>query len=214
MKIKCNNGCGLVFETKDKRRKYCSHKCSAIARNTGLKKSEETKNKIRSSLKNRWSTIIRTKTCAQCKTVFVADKNKRKYCSEDCFNKSRKAKIRKEISYRTFKKILTRAFVGWKCPFCEWNISFDVHHINGKGDNDLCSLILICPNHHYMADQGMIDKNILKKLSIGASTDIDSLLKNYYYGTNDKINFKRYWTKKDSQKEAKERNQSRINMVE
>lgn len=54
-----------------------------------------------------------------------------------------------------------------KCAVCGFDEIVEIHHIIPrylKGTNDLDNLILLCPNHHALADRGMI--NIKGKLEL------------------------------------------------
>ncbi len=47
-----------------------------------------------------------------------------------------------------------------KCVVCGFDVVVDVHHITPRangGTNDFSNLITLCPNHHRMADLGIID---------------------------------------------------------
>lgn len=53
-----------------------------------------------------------------------------------------------------------RRIYGDTCMICGWNYaSCDTHHIFGQargGSNELTNLIVLCPNHHRMADNDLI----------------------------------------------------------
>ncbi len=52
-----------------------------------------------------------------------------------------------------------------KCCICGFDILVDVHHIEAKhlgGDDCQDNLITLCPNHHTMADRGIINAKELK----------------------------------------------------
>lgn len=54
------------------------------------------------------------------------------------------------------------------CTICGWiEATRDVHHIipsSQEGDNTEGNLITLCPNHHRMADEGILTKEYLKGL--------------------------------------------------
>ncbi len=94
LKRKCKI-CNKIFEVKPSNPKiYCSHKCSAVASNTGRIQSEETKLKIRKASlgrKSPYKGITKTPrvniVCEnpKCKKEFLAEKfRNRKYCSNKC----------------------------------------------------------------------------------------------------------------------------------
>jgi hypothetical protein len=172
--------------------------------------SAETREKISFSLieyhaENSVAKKIETsKKCKYCNKEFVPDKASRSYCSFECYNKGRKGNTKNEISYRTFLKILRRAFPNWKCPFCEWSYSFDVHHIRGRKDNNFNSLIMLCPNHHSLAHLGKLSVEVMANNSIGSKISRDDLLK-FYNGRNEyfNINFHKYKMKKETASEMR-----------
>lgn len=218
--------CEKEFYSKDKRAKFCGRSCAAHYNNILQgKKTEEEKQKISESLKEyRSSNKIsqetkdkisaslfeynlnnpkntlpnKVKVCRQCDKVFYPDKWSRFYCSYECYNKSREGENKNEISYRTFLKILKRAFPNWSCPFCGWTHCFDVHHINGRKDNNFNSLIMLCPNHHSLAHLGKLPLEDMKQQAISTKISKDGLMK-FYSGKNNvvNINFYRYKMRKE-----------------
>jgi predicted restriction endonuclease len=58
--------------------------------------------------------------------------------------------------------------LGKACAICGFNIVVHVHHIipaAAGGSNKIENLIVLCPNHHEMADRGMISPVELIKLN-------------------------------------------------
>lgn len=54
---------------------------------------------------------------------------------------------------------------GGKCAICKFDEVVEVHHIIPKslgGGDEMENLILLCPNHHALADRGMLLINNLK----------------------------------------------------
>jgi len=63
------------------------------------------------------------------------------------------------IPKETERKLLVKS--GHKCsvPFCNESNAISIHHINGDpSDNKESNLIILCRNHHAMADSGKIDR--------------------------------------------------------
>lgn len=173
--------CKCCFDPKDYRQKFCCRSCAASFNNRKRILSEKTKDKIHKALIERRRN--KPKTCKYCGKEFYYDKPRRKYCSVVCFNKANGRINLNKISNRTARKILKRAFPNWKCPFCSWTKTFDVHHIiprskGGKGD--LNNLVMLCPNHHSIA--GKISVETLKKFSIGNQISKEELFNKYYMG--------------------------------
>ena len=202
--------CGKEYFSKDKRRKFCSRRCSGISvnkqRNGKSILTEEQRLKIGESLKKYHANRIGKKKhfCKECKKEFVANKNSREYCSQECYNAYRKASLKKQISYRTFHKILKRAFPDWKCPFCGWEHSFAVHHIEGRKNNNFDSLVMLCPNHHSAAHLNMIEKEELRKHTIGNNYTKEYLLLNFYKGNNSEFNFSKVKARKETRDKRRE----------
>lgn len=73
-----------------KERKFCSSSCSATNRNTGLKRTQEEKEKVRKSFKNTLNSYPKTrvffKTCVYCSKNFWTKKSEGKLCSKKCQN--------------------------------------------------------------------------------------------------------------------------------
>ena len=168
--------------------------CPALPKATTGKRvhTKATKDKISKSVRKynvRMGLGIRE--CKFCGNRFYPDRGSRKYCSVRCSIKGRQRNERGEISYRTFIKMLHRAFPSWKCPFCDWSETFHVHHIDGRmvrGAHDLDRLVMICPNHHSLADKGKLDREVLARYAIGNSFSEEELLDKFYYGPNFKVN--------------------------
>lgn len=62
---------------------------------------------------------------------------------------------------------------GKQCMICGYDLSVDVHHITPKregGKNDSGNIIVLCPNHHAMADKGIISREELFKTTRAASS--------------------------------------------
>ena len=65
------------------------------------------------------------------------------------------------LSYSKEKKTL-----GTKCAICNFDTVIHLHHIkavSNGGDNSIKNLIVLCPNHHAMADRGIISSEELIK---------------------------------------------------
>lgn len=88
----------------------------------------------------------------------------------DPLSKNMSEKIRLRFLGMTPKKknynILYKKYNG-RCIVCGFDEIVEVHHILSKylgGSDDIENLILLCPNHHALADRGMID--IKRKLEL------------------------------------------------
>ena len=191
----CKN-CNKEYESVNSGSKFCSKTCSAVFNNKKRgRRSEETKNKIRNSLKGRCIGNSKGKErvsrkCLNCGIEFLPAKRWRKYCSFKCSLEGRGCGIKGEISYRTFRKMLYRAFPNWHCPFCDWDCNFEIHHIDGRKierANHTSKLIMLCPNHPWKADNGLIDRDDLLKHSVGMKYSKEELLSRFYEGENNEV---------------------------
>lgn len=208
--------CGKDFETREKVQVFCSKNCSATFNNKGRIPSLEQRKKVSEKLKGIKRAIkpIVLKKCIKCGKEFKPSKKNRKYCSFDCFldHKGRRSiKNGGTISYRTLMKILKRAFPNWKCPFCDWTLTFATHHINGRNDGHIKSLVMLCPSHHTAVHKGYIKKEDLYPFAIGNMYTKEELLNKFYNGKdkNKEINFYHYNTEK-TKKASAERSKQKI----
>jgi protein-arginine kinase activator protein McsA len=165
---------------------YCSHSCSASASNSNRKLDEQTKQKIKESLTNRAINNPKPRRfvpCVTCQKDFHQVKKINKFCSKECYRISKFKNEINQISSRTWNKIFKRAFPDWKCPYCNWSETFDVHHIIPRKDelnNNLDNLVLLCPNHHSLITRHFWNPNDLKKFSINNYYTFDEL--SQFYG--------------------------------
>ncbi|HUS49152.1 MAG TPA: HNH endonuclease signature motif containing protein [Candidatus Paceibacterota bacterium] len=189
--LNCKEG----FQSKNKDPKFCSKRCAAIYNNSKRVLSIRTKEKIRLGLEKYYKKkgnngISKIKTCLNCGREFTADKKTRKYCCNECRYDARRFRQKGKLSVRTFHKILGRAFPVWKCPFCDWEKTYHVHHIVSKkngGDEKTMNLVLLCPNHHSEVHLGgensSIKKDDLVKYAIGNYYIAEELMEKFYYGS-------------------------------
>lgn len=163
-------GCKTEFETKDKRRKFCTQKCGTTFNNKNRIVSDSAKNKIANSLKNYYKQNPRTQKQID-DSVNKGQTTKGKYKNPTNIL---------ELSSRTISKIIKRLKIG--CSNCGWDEApGDIHHINGRKISDANNhknLTYLCPNCHRKCHCGLIDKNKL----INLEDYIGDKWKEYYYG--------------------------------
>ena len=85
-------------------------------------------------------------------------------CSDRCRNILVGSKLRGRISQP--KKLALRRDRG-RCRECGFDVMVEVHHIHQRqhgGDDNLDNLITLCPNHHSMADRGLLPMDHLRGL--------------------------------------------------
>lgn len=156
--------CGTDFgHPRRKRRVNCSRRCAAIARGrlfAGRKKQ---------------TPVHLDCTCETCGTPFryrpwggrVA-----KYCSRRCFAKAHAASMltrrerrhSEQIRTVSFRIRMTSVLIN-ECAICGWKeSSCDVAHILARkngGRNILANVLMLCPNHHRIFDDGLIPLDVI-----------------------------------------------------
>lgn len=104
---------------------------------------------------------IVTKVCPACSKQFMASSGsarEKRTCSYACSNKHFRSgpnngnyKNPEEIAKDDYRAICLQQHRK-ACLLCGWNISVDVHHIDGNhSNNNKDNLVPLCPNHHRMA---------------------------------------------------------------
>lgn len=147
--------CGKQFKAATPRTKLCSLECRA-----------------------KWSAINpvyeRKRVLVQCaacgKDIYRAPHEMKPDVAYACSKECRYTIVANKLSG---PKSSTRRFAlqrdEYKCKVCGFDIIVEVHHIRGKrrngggGTDELDNLITLCPNHHTMADRGMISEEELKR---------------------------------------------------
>ena len=105
-------------------------------------------------------------TCAHCgRDLYrwpsqVQEKN---YCNRFCLAADNPKRATNNGNWQggKWRYIKEQAMIrdGYRCAICGFDVHVHVHHITplaSGGTNDFCNLITLCPNHHAMADQGII----------------------------------------------------------
>lgn len=174
--------CGKTFYTQPSRRKlsnnYCSRTCANQAQSRTLQDMPE--------LRKSKGVELQCKNCENSFHVKPYRAKKAKYCSRACAYASKYGKAQKgsgvDVSGQnnpnfkgTNNRVTSRRnatkYFGYKCMICNWEIVVDVHHIipvRDGGSNNLNNLAVLCPNHHAMADRGMINPDELTELVASA----------------------------------------------
>lgn len=185
--------CGKEFEKgfsayKKTPHHYCSRECANRARSETLKSVPE--------LAHSKGAAITCETCGQTFYVKYHLVGKRKHCSRACaaaalFGTKRERAPRDTTgknnpNYKgtnnrtTAKQVYFRSGMPRRCLICSWDTFVDVHHITPRrhgGTNDLTNLIGLCPNHHRMADKGMISKDELTSIVLAAIAELPDHLR-------------------------------------
>lgn len=123
------------------------------------------------------STILHI--CKHCGRDFNSQSNYSRYCSKSCKLKNYRLNKKSGNSYDQELELVLRSY---PCEICSWNeCTRDVHHIipvSKGGKNLLTNLITLCPNHHIMADKGLLSQDYLLKIakSRTISSSLEALL--------------------------------------
>ena len=175
--------CGKSFYRKPSERRngsnYCSRLCSNQAHSQIL---------TAMPVEMRQSPGV-SKCCEHCGAQFYAKPHlatKRRFCSKSCawlhrFGESEKGNLAdvsgqnnpnfRGTNNRVTARLNAIKYFGGACMICGWDVIVDVHHIRPRrhnGTNDLDNLIVLCPNHHRMADKKLISADELTAVSRAA----------------------------------------------
>ena len=155
---------------------YCSRECSNKAQSQALAniKNIDTSNGVRLQ-------------CEFCNSDFFVKPHrahKARFCSRKCSHDHRANRPLVIKKPRDIKGSLNPNFRNWsarstaranaiekmghQCVICGFDIIVHVHHIvpvAAGGSNDIDNLIVLCPNHHEMADRGMVPASQLIALN-------------------------------------------------
>ena len=69
------------------------------------------------------------------------------------------SKVRPNSRYGKYRNLFARAGHVCEVPTCNFDEVLEIHHIIPRskgGSNDVSNLIILCPNHHSLADQGRL----------------------------------------------------------
>ncbi len=110
----------------------------------------------------RWPSQIKDK-----RQIFCSDQCRDKSCGNDRANEKAHNWKGGNSAWKR-KKIIERD--EHKCVICGFDFFVEVHHITARskgGTDEFHNLICLCPNHHKMADLGLVDlepyRNYLKR---------------------------------------------------
>lgn len=143
--------CGKEFVVKRpslaKARKFCSPECMYAAQKKRI-----------------------TKVCEVCERTFEVPLSRAnaRFCSKRCASLGpnnpafRGGKFKTTMHFRRF----VRSLLPSKCSICGWGeAACDVCHIVSKregGTDSLDNIVILCPNHHRMLDEGKISREVLR----------------------------------------------------
>lgn len=143
--------CGVVINSKDRRRKFCSHSCSA-------------------TYNNRIKGNISLRDCPGPCSKKVQGSSKSTYCSKECrkIHKIEQWHRNEWIPKGDFPKWLRDVLVAGGCSQCHWNEynpytgrpACQIDHVNGDSENNRYDNIrVLCPNCHSLTPTyGILNK--------------------------------------------------------
>jgi len=158
---------------------YCSRECSNKAQSEYLGTHPE--------LRTSKGVPLACATCGETFYVKPHRANKAKYCSKACswaarfgrpvatYNRT-SMKGSKNPNYKGNNNCITAralalSYFGKRCMICGFDAVVRAHHIQWRcngGTNDLTNLIVLCPNCHAMAHDGLISQDELILLNRAA----------------------------------------------
>jgi hypothetical protein len=152
---------------------FCSRSCSNQAQSATLQAHPE----LRTSL----GAAVRCENCGDTFHVKPHRASTARFCSKPCFFAWRFGRPAHTIpprfgdanpnyrgsSNQTTARQLAFSRYGRRCMVCGWETAVDVHHVTPVrhgGTNDVENLAVLCPNHHRMADAGLLTQTELTAL--------------------------------------------------
>lgn len=110
--------------------------------------------------------------CAYCDNelrLFPSQVKERNYCNKYCLAKNNPKAGSSNGNWRGGKDKYYRSQAlirdNYRCVICGFDIFVQVHHITPRAENgsdNVTNLITLCPNHHYLADLGIINVEHLR----------------------------------------------------
>lgn len=181
--------CGKTFYRSPAERKlnnnYCSRTCANQAQSRAIQDAP--------NLRTTEGTEVKCIHCGNSFYVKPHRHKKAKYCSRACFHAQRFGRSlragEKNIegtnnpNYKGTSNLVTarltgRKHLGTKCMICGWDEITDIHHIIPRrhgGTNNIENLIVLCPNHHRLADIGRISQAELFNITRVAIAQLSGL---------------------------------------
>jgi len=154
----CCPVCGKSFqEHKSQKRVTCSHECGLVWQ------------KLTTSARGQNKVTVKCAYCGKELKLFPSQVHEVNFCNRFClakaYPKNGMNNGRWSGGTTQFFRRQTMIRDNYKCVICGFDAVVDVHHITSRangGTNDFSNLITLCPNHHKMADLGLIDVEHLR----------------------------------------------------
>lgn len=122
-------------------------------------------------------------TCERCGREYFRKRQSRftsRYCSRECmyisFRGEGNPNYRHGGNQAGLREYVMRHHEN-ACAICGWSLHVHVHHIHARsrgGSNGPENLILLCPNHHWMAHNGYMIPHQLEQSSLLTSPTLPS----------------------------------------
>lgn len=162
----CNEEIKRKWKHELKNAKFCNKLCE----NTFRKEHPEFSPNYQGKKKTAFC-----KVCGESFDYYPSVRPNAQYCKNECRQSDHGTKVSGSNGGRWIGKdrgkvstrILAKKYFPRECAICGWDeSSVDSHHIipvKEGGENTLSNIINLCPNHHRLADNYIIDKSSLTK---------------------------------------------------
>lgn len=156
--IRCCPVCGKSFtEFKSQNKVTCSHECYVEWQ------------RITTSARGINKVAVNCAYCGNELKIFPSQVHEMNFCNRFClakmFPKNGKNNGNWKGGNSQYFRTQTMIRDNHKCVICGFDIVVDVHHITPRsmgGTNDFSNLTTLCPNHHRMADLGIINLELYR----------------------------------------------------
>jgi 5-methylcytosine-specific restriction endonuclease McrA len=119
--------------------------------------------------------------CERCGTPYYRKRQTRftsRFCSRACMYAQFKGEGNPNYRHGQNQAAARAMLYGneKRCAVCQWDVHVHAHHIVPKrsgGQNGIDNLIFLCPNHHWMADHGLLAPDHLQRLALWSSSAPD-----------------------------------------
>jgi len=113
------------------------------------------------------------KMCGKQFTYYPSVRPNAQYCSNECRHLDHGSKVcgskggrwKGAARGKTSIRLFAKRWLPQQCAICGWHAaSCDAHHIvplKSGGENILSNMIILCPNHHRMVEEGLLSSTQL-----------------------------------------------------
>lgn len=125
--------------------------------------------------------ITKCNYCGRELRLFPSQVKERNYCNRFCLAKDNPKNGNNNGNWRggRWRYIQEQVFIRdeYRCAICGFDLAVDAHHITARtkgGTNDFSNLITLCPNHHRLADLGIISVEHLRNYTWQPEHTVDT----------------------------------------